>query len=204
MFCGEIFIVNASASFQGHVQNFIGPGWRGTLVPPPSLSPVESGLFYFPAANDQIRVCPQFLQNGNYNPVFLGKEGRQKVLHLDLLVMLLLGNRFLPLAKPPGPSTSIYSDPSFHSPSKITSQLKNHLSEVLQPPFPLFLLRGLCRHHDDGKVWTGQARWGFPGTQWRAGCEHRKFPSHCAPAPPTPFGGTGHIPVKILIVEVGV
>jgi hypothetical protein len=53
----------------------------------------------------------------------------------------------------------------------------------------------------------------FPGTQWRAGCEQRKFSSYCAPSclPCTMlgsgpagrqgprlsrFGGTGHVPAK--------
>jgi len=30
-------------------------------------------------------------------------------------------------------------------------------------------------------VRTGQARRGFPGTQWRAGCEQKKFHFYCAP-----------------------
>jgi hypothetical protein len=40
-------------------------------------------------------------------------------------------------------------------------------------------------------------RMGFPGTQWRAGCEQRKSRSHCAPRPRlSRSGGTGHVPVN--------
>ena len=52
-------------------------------------------------------------------------------------------------------------------------------------------------------VRTGQARRGFPGTQWRTECEPMKFHFYCAPlTPPTclPQAGkaglAGHLPVR--------
>jgi hypothetical protein len=55
-------------------------------------------------------------------------------------------------------------------------------------------------------VRTGQAGSGFPGMQWREGCEQRKYRFNCAPSclpvgrdPAYKLGLGGHLPATLFI-----
>jgi hypothetical protein len=49
----------------------------------------------------------------------------------------------------------------------------------------------------DHPVTTGQARRGFPGTQWRGECEEKKFIFIVPLHPAHSTGLVGHLPVRI-------